>query len=443
MTHANNDTGLIWSQAVSAIMSVIQVFATITLSAILARMMTSGEFGTWASVTAALTMLAIISQMGLPDLLTKETAVSSTNRAEDMWSTWIGIDRMLLPSLGIAMMAAAIVLPWMPGTPWNGVTLAVLLLHIPCLAFIALRAGAIRGLGLGNAAQFLTSIMSSILTITIILGVIATGTEISLTIAFSASLISLAVPLVFTQFIRDFLAPSPRHIRPLAHDTRRALRRASLPMAGVAGLTVLNSQTDVLMLSWLDSPESAGLYQIAIQTAMVLAIIRSQLGLAASGRIAALWATGNRVGMARASRSIALLSTMVASTCFFLSLFFGETGLAYIFGDQATASAPILSMVCAAWAVASFFGIPGYCLMMSGHQDITLKASAISFAINAMLNPVLIPLAGINGAAFTLMASVFFWHSFLWWQVRRKLDFDCSILSRCTTVSLTSAQYRS
>ncbi len=429
MKPPHNQDGHIWPQMVSASISVVHVCVTLALSSLLARALSPHDFGAWASITAALAMLAIFAQMGLPDLLTRETAVSTTKNTQELWTTWHGVDRMLLPSLGAAMILAALLLSWLPGIPWKSTTIAVLLLHIPCIAIISLRAGAIRGLGLGNAAQFLTSVMSSVLTIIIILGIAAAGVEVSLDIAFSASLLSLALPLIFTQCIRDVLAPSPRKTTGLPESTRRALRRASLPMAGIAGLAILNSQTDVLMLSWIDSPEAAGLYQLAIQTAMVLALIRGQLGLAATGRVASLWAIGDVQSIARLSRSIALFSTMVSATALFLSFLFGGAILAYIFGEAARAAAPALSIICAAWTFASFFGIPGFCLMMSGHQSVTLKASAISFAINAFLNPVFIPIAGVIGASVTLMISVIFWHTFLWWKVRKTLGFDCSIMT--------------
>lgn len=415
----------------SAMLSQLQVALSLGLGALLARLMDPADVGLWWTMLSAILILVAFSQFGLPELAIRETAIAQSEQPQHLWSGWENFDRMAAPSIIGAFLIGILGLWLANAGDLDAMMMILVLLHLPVFTLAALRVSALRGLGLGNLGHFLM-ILPMILTCIWVLGIDAMGRKIGLTEVLWAHLAGAALSALLAQIVRDHAA---RHYPPRSGlridiETRRALRGTSLSMAMVAGVGILNSHADILMVSWFAGAEGAAHYAVAIHAAAILMLIRTQLSMGLGGRIAVLWRARERAEIAAISARIGRISAVISASATLGSLIGGESFLTLVFGAEYAPAAPILTMVCLAWTAACLFGAPSILMSMTGHQNEILKAGIVSLVINAALNPALILWMGPIGASVSLLLSTLVYHMIMWQRIRLHLGVDCSVLGR-------------
>lgn len=419
------------SIALSVALSILQVGLSLGLGALLARLMSPGDVGLWWTTFSAILILVALSQFGLPELAIRETAIAQAEAPGQLWSGWENFDRMATPSILGALSIATAGFWLTAAEPLDVTALILIILHLPAFTLSALRVSALRGLGLGNLGHFLL-ILPVILTCLLVVAIDATGLAVSLTAVLWAHLSGAVIAALLTQVFRDRAA---RHYPPrsgvaIDREVRRALRLTSVSMAMVAGVGILNSHSDVLMVSWFAGAEGAALYAMAIHAAAILMLIRSQISLGLGSRIAVLWRARRRAEIAAISARIGRISAVISTCATVGSLIWGRAFLTLIFGSDYAPAAPILTTVCLAWTMACLFGAPSILMSMTGHQNEILKAGAISLVVNIGLNPGLILWLGPIGASVSLLLSTMLYHIIMWQRIRQHLGIDCSVLGR-------------
>lgn len=73
--------------------------------------------------------------------------------------------------------------------------------------------------------------------------------------------------------------------------------------------------------------------------------------------------------------------------------------------------------------ISAFSGPAGNILQMTGRQVIFMNVLFVGAVINVVLNYFLIPLYGIEGAAFASMTSVIFWNLTMVYFVKKEFGF--------------------
>ncbi|MFO7971597.1 MAG: polysaccharide biosynthesis C-terminal domain-containing protein, partial [Desulfobacterales bacterium] len=104
---------------------------------------------------------------------------------------------------------------------------------------------------------------------------------------------------------------------------------------------------------------------------------------------------------------------------FFFAL--GRPLLGLVFGAVFVNSYLPLVILMAGQMVNSAAGSVAFLLNMTGHERDTAKGVACAAGINIVLNLILIPPLGINGAATATAVSMVVWNVLLWWMVRKRL----------------------
>ena len=67
---------------------------------------------------------------------------------------------------------------------------------------------------------------------------------------------------------------------------------------------------------------------------------------------------------------------------------------------------------------------------MTNHERRVTRATAIAFALNLVLIPLLLPLWGINGAAVAVVASMLCWNIILWRDASTLLGIETAAVFR-------------
>jgi len=215
-----------------------------------------------------------------------------------------------------------------------------------------------------------------------------------------------------------------------AHDIRgikghfdtRLLVRTSMPLLLVASVNLLMNWTDTVMLGiWTDS-ESVGIYGIAMRISLVTGFALVSINTIAAPKFAALYAQGMLDELkSLAKKTTRIMTVSVLPVCLFLILL---PGIALgFFGESFLGGRHALSILTLGQFVNVAVGSVAYLLVMTGYQNTYQKIIVTSALINVVLNTLLIPLWGIQGAAVATAASLAFNNIAAMMAVRKNLGF--------------------
>lgn len=405
---------------------------------VLARILGPADYGTYAYVFALVSLLAIPAQIGLPQLVVRETAKTQSHEAWGLmrglwqWVTCVSLTLSLLLALvtgGIAwLIADHIAVPQLMTLAWG-------LILVPLIALGNLRGAALRGLGRVVQGQLPEFVLRPGLLIVLL--VLPLSGKNDLTAAHAMALHALAATAAFAAglWLLHRGRPSPLTAAGTVpiYESRNWLASA-LPLAFVVGVRVISNQTDILMLGVFEDVEKVGMYRVAVQGAAIVPLGLSAVNMVASPQFARLYARQDMVHLqqvATMSSRIILLLTLPVVIVF---LFFGKPILGHLFGpDYISAYGPLAILTLGQLANAAF-GSVAFLLNMTGHEHITARAVGFAAICNVILNLTFIPSLGMNGAAIATATTTFLLNFLLWYSLRRQLGVESMAVSFSTAL---------
>jgi len=200
----------------------------------------------------------------------------------------------------------------------------------------------------------------------------------------------------------------------------KELLSISFPLLMGQSMMLIMGKVDLFMLASMSSPEQVGIYNIALKLSML-----SYLGLMAVNSIAApkfseLHSSGDVQGL----KKIVLQST---KTIFWISLpsivifLVVPESILSMFGDEFKIAAVTLIILSLGKMFSAISGSVGTFLQMVGKQKIFQNILLFAATLNIVLNYILIPKYGIEGAAFASCISSVVWN--LWMIIYIKMNF--------------------
>lgn len=401
------------------------------LAVVLARSLGPKGYGVYAFAFALLTLLAIPAQAGLPQLVVRETA--KAHALED-WSLMQGIWRwstrfIFMFSLVLVFFVGSIL--WF-GEAWinsdRRSTLLAGLLLVPLIALCLARGSALRGLGRVVRGQVPGNVVRPGLLILLLLMVAWIFPEHVFTPQNVMLLHVLAslIALVFVTVMLKNEQPNALCKVKYPREERVYWRRAALPLALVAGLQLINSQADIVLLGLIREDAEVGVYRVVVQMGNLVIFGLVAINQALHPHFAALYSSGELIKLQRlvtiSARAILALALIPVG----LFLFAGQPILGLIFGAEYIIGAMALAILAMGQLSNAAFGSVGALLNMTGHERDTMRGMMIAIVLNIVLNLTLIPRFGMAGAATATAVSFFVWNAILWFYVRRRLGIESS-----------------
>ncbi|MFQ5738306.1 MAG: flippase [Acidobacteriota bacterium] len=204
---------------------------------------------------------------------------------------------------------------------------------------------------------------------------------------------------------------------------RRLLVRTSLPMFWVAVTSLMVTWTDTILLGvWQDS-ESVGIYGIAVRLSALTSFILVAVNTVAAPKFAALYAQNDLRLLGSLARRTTTLMTLLATPLLILFMLVPHWVLR-LFGPEFQAGGVALAILAVGQFVNVATGSVGYLLIMCGHEREYRKIMVTFAGFNLLLNILLIPKYGIEGAALATAATVAFGNIALAVMVYRKLSIN-------------------
>lgn len=215
----------------------------------------------------------------------------------------------------------------------------------------------------------------------------------------------------------DGLAPT-RSIRRIAKD----FWAFTLPRSVAAIFRVGVQWIDVVIVSAILSPREAGIYAVSTRLLQLGLFVASSVGQVAQPMFSSLLAEGHhqRTGTVYQTATgwlVAITWPQYIAAAIFAPL------LLSIFGAEFTEGATVVAILAVSTMIGAAAGPVDMLLLMAGKSTWSLWNTSITLATNVILNLLLIPELGIEGAALSWAISRVVANALPLFQVGRYLDF--------------------
>ncbi len=188
--------------------------------------------------------------------------------------------------------------------------------------------------------------------------------------------------------------------------TRRELLMFSVPLIFVGIAAMVTSWTDTLMLGYFATAEDVGVYNAAFPTARLLSVFLTSFGAIFMPVISELYSRNALDDLRDTYSAVTKWIFALIIPVFLLMVLFSDWILDLMFGEEFVRGATALSILAFGYLVVCVVGPTGQVLQAYGRTRVLMGMSFFGAGINVVLNYVLIPIYGVNGAAVATGASL-------------------------------------
>lgn len=224
------------------------------------------------------------------------------------------------------------------------------------------------------------------------------GSVESAIIALLASMLILMCTSFYT--LRSFLRHYPDHDSHYSQDIPKSSKiiGTTLPMMLTNSLFLVMNWTDVMMLAAMTDDAAVGIYNIALKIAALSSIVLIAVNSIAMPKYAELFKV-NKVRFKQVVKAVSFLSFTISLPIFIVVILFPDFVIG-LFGEGFTKGGHAMVILSASQLFSAFSGSTVVLLNMIGKERTTVYVLGFSVIVNLILNYFLIPLYGLNGAAY-------------------------------------------
>lgn len=373
----------------------------------LARALGASGYGDYIYAITWIGFLSVPACLGFPEYLVREVAIYN---AKEEWGLLKGLLKranqvVLLLSIVVGAIAA-IVASWT--TRANPELLIVFWLSLVSLPFTALtfvRQGSMKGLNQVVKSDFPELLIKPLLFLALIaVMIVLLPTRLN---AYSIMGIYVFVVGVAAWVgARQLHTALPTGVKQISssYQTEHWIR-GSLPFLMIVAMFAINQQIDVLMLGAIQGTSAAGIYTVVGRGAQLIQFSLAAVSSATGPTIAQLYAVQNLARMERVTHNSARL---LWCACAGISVSLIAVGYWFllIFGAEFVKGQTALTILCLGYMLSAPFELAGLLLLMTGRERETAIGTGITAMLNVVLNALLIPRFGLEGASFATATSL-------------------------------------
>ena len=377
------------------------LFAFLT-AILLTRLMGSASFGIYSYIISLVGLLSTLTLLGQDKLIVKELA-SKTKEINSrlLFNSSLVVVATLYSALMILFFF------YMNYTIIEPARHSALIL-LPVLLFLTVASKILEALLQGHnfvaksffAMKFLKPLcfISLIGAVTFIDITMSAANSISLTIF--ATIIAL---VYLSRFICDkaILSKAP----PSETLDNMNVVKKGVPFALIASISAINGNIDMIMLAQYVSDEQLGIYRVVHRVTSLTAFALTAVNAVFGPRISAFYAEQNFSEMQRLAVISATAVAAIAIPTSAILIFQGNLVL-LVFGQEFVQGDVTLKIMVIGQLVNVFTGSVGLILAMTSYARKVSTSLALACIANVVVNLLLIPVMGINGAALATVASV-------------------------------------
>lgn len=225
------------------------------------------------------------------------------------------------------------------------------------------------------------------------------------------------------RWLFNAIPPVVRHAAP-TYDWRTWFGMA-IPMLLVAGIQTFLKQTDVIMLGILQDTTAAGIYSVMVRLSDLAMFGLLAANAMAAPMIAELYASGKRAELERVVQ-LAVRGSLAFMVLASIGLVLFGKAIVSLYGEGFESGLVALYILLAGQIINASTGPVGFVVSMTGHQNKLALVQAVCAVLNIVLNALLIPRYGMQGAAIATATAMVCWKIWLLIFIRRAIGIRIS-----------------
>ena len=195
----------------------------------------------------------------------------------------------------------------------------------------------------------------------------------------------------------------------------------AFPLFVMSGMFVIMNYTDIIMLGLLGNTTDSGIYAVASRVAGLVVLPLMFINSLLLPYISSLYHSGRKVELQRLVSLSSRFAGLAAIILFAILWLSGDIILG-LFGEEFGAGRRAMNILLAAQLVNVLSGSVGHLMSMTGRHAIASIVVTSSAALNVLMNYLLIPVYGIEGAAVATTVSIFIWNLVFVAYIHKDLD---------------------
>jgi len=398
---------------------------------LLVRSLGVSQYGIYSYVLSLIYTLIIPVEFGIPNLIVRETARARARKEPEkirgiwQWSVIVAlivsvimiIGAILVAFLGRDILDQSDIQTLIWGT---SIVLLLPMLHIVSAALRGLKHVVIGSMG----ELIFVQGMFNLFLIVVILFPIHFTSAMAMVLRALAILISLIIIIVV------FIRVTPKEIfKTIPQISGKAWLLSAIPFGLSSGMNVIKKRVSLLILGFFAASSQVGIYQVAVRTATLAAMMIHMLNTIFAPYFASYFAKGEMKKLQRLAETSAIIGFLFAIASTIIYVFFGKFLLRIVFGPELIASYVPLLIMLIGQLINSFTGSVTFLLNMTGHEKQVLWVLGVSALFNVVINLIFTPIWGINGAALATSLSLILTQILMWFIVKKRIGIDSSAFS--------------
>lgn len=414
--------GVAWAGIVNLLGGATGSVLTLLLAVVVGRQLGTDGAGTYFLVVAAFMIVANVAELGADTGLVRfVSAARATGRITDV-PALVRLAVVPVAVVGCVVIAVtAVCAPFVDVDALSPVFLVVAAACAVMLSMTAVMLAITRGLGDVLTYPALQNLALPLLRVLGVVGAVAAGAGVSWALgAWMAPvpLVLLLASVVAWRLVAHQVADARPH-----HDagvSRRAFWGFSAARGVAAAVEILLEWADVLIVGALTSPAEAGVYAVVTRCVRAGEVVQQAARIAVGPQISSALARRDHDEARQLYGLVTAAMIWLAWPFFGMFAIFGDTVLD-VFGTGFDEGAVSLAVLAGAMAFSTAAGTVQTILLMGGRSSWQLADKAFALVLNLVLNLMLVPGWGIEGAAVAWAVTIVADTLIVVWQVQRMM----------------------
>jgi len=387
--------------------TVISAFFGFLSRAIIARYFSVEEYGGFNLGLTVLNIVLVIATLGFQSSLPREVAVYREKRPSQLWDLVSTALVILIFNSTLLMLFLIFGAENIASILHDSRLIESLRVISFALPFSALTAGIIavsRGFGRVKEKVYFQDIFFQVAFFVFV--IVGAFLKFSFSYVFFAYIVAQMLTLAFLLFdvLRTGLIKFKLTFIPhLGKDF--VIFSLPLMLTGILGFMM--TRTDTLMLGYYKGSEVVGIYNAAAPLASMLPIFLNSTGFLYMPIASRLYAGGKLEELKRVYQILTKWVFLLTLPIFSVMFLFPEATINFFFGAKYVSASKALQILALGFMFHTLLGLNGMSLIVIGEPRLNLIGDSFAVVLNVVLNILLIPAFGLEGAAIATASSYF------------------------------------
>lgn len=408
------------------IIKVVSLGLTFVTSVLLARLLGSEGYGTYAYALSWINLLSVFAVFGIDSLFIRETSVHINNKNWDRVKGLLKWGNTLSLSLSLLLAFSAAGIAWFYIDETNSViiqSLWIALILLPFMSLRILKSATLQGLNKIAIGQISDDIVRPVF-FALLLGITFLFFRDTVTPQYVMGFNVTSYIIAFLTGLYILFKYLPSEVMDATPEyTAKKWLKAAMILSFLGAIYIVNREIRTLMLGALGTIEDVGIFTVALRGADFILLPINVINAVVASKFASLYAKNDMIGLqslfTKATRAILAITIPCATILIVFSDF-----ILGIFGESFLAGKLPLAIICIGSVVSSSMGSVGLLLTMTGHESLAARAIIYSLIFNVILNLLLIPEMGVVGAAWSSAISLVALTGIYAWLAFKKLKIN-------------------